>query len=164
MVGHILQNNHFARLRTCISLKETTYLILLMPLLNLVASRNSSKFHGAKNQLCVQKNRPDHFGCFVCMKRKGSSIAVHIKRVHILSRVRCLTETCGKNLWNLYCVAHKMWCGCNSFLPYCLLPLLWRRGYRPVRNVWLLKLCSQGWRVLKVRAFLARRRIHDMFV
>ena len=42
--------------------------------------------------------------------------------VHVLLGVWHLTEMCSKNLWNLYCVAHKMWC--NLFLPCCLLPLL----------------------------------------
>ena len=46
-----------------------------------------------------------------------------IGRVHVLSGVRRLTETCGKNLRKLYCVAHKTLC--NSFLPCYLLPLLW---------------------------------------
>ena len=36
---------------------------------------------------------------------------VAVECVHVLSGVRHLTETCGKYLWNLYCVAHKNLCG-----------------------------------------------------
>ena len=46
---------------------------------------------------------------------------VAVECVHVLSGMRHLTETCGKYLWN--CIAK---CGVrNSFLPRCLLPLLW---------------------------------------
>ena len=42
--------------------------------------------------------------------------------MHIVSGVQNLTdsEMCSKNLWNLYCVAHKM--QCNLFLPRCHYP------------------------------------------
>ena len=75
-----------------------------------------------------------------------------IGRVHVLSGVRRLTETCGKNLRKLYCVAHKTLC--NSFLPCYLLPLLWWYGYRPVTKRMATEIMQVdcGWRVLRSRA------------
>ena len=80
----------------------------------------------------------------------------HIEQFEVTSQLQRSFETCGKKLWNLYCVAPKTWC--NSFLPYCLLFWLWWYGYLPIRNPWLLKI----WKLtLDGRfcegAFLARR-------
>ena len=36
-----------------------------------------------------------------------------------LSGVRHLTDMCSKNLWNLYYVAHKMWCNLVVYYPCC---------------------------------------------
>ena len=66
------------------------------------------------------------------------TLFICIEWFQVTSQLRHSFETCGKNLWHLYCIAHKMWC--NSFLSCCLLLWLWWYGYLPIRNLWLLKI------------------------